>query len=114
MNQLKIGFEIDGEMKTFTVQPKITEKLLRETIRFSLKMQNGDILDKMKYIGEFMVYIFNNQFTYEEIIDNMEIEHLFDVSTPIITELDEMIRQWTIKKYGAQKTDFNVIDGGLH
>lgn len=85
---MKIKLLIGNEEKTFTA-PFVSARKLKETFSLSNKVQNGFDETIMDEIATYLVNIYGNQFTMDELYDGYPAHEIFnkameDIETVIV------------------------------
>lgn len=74
---MKIILNINDKDKTF-IAPFIGARKLKETLALSTKVQKNEFDDKLfDELAEFLVSIYGNQFTFDELLDGYPSDQFF-------------------------------------
>lgn len=74
---MKITLKINGEEKTF-IAPFVSARRLKETLALSGKVQGGYNEAIMDDVGEYMVNIYGNQFSLDDLLDGYPADEFFN------------------------------------
>lgn len=83
---MQIVLKIDGEAKTFTT-PFISARKLRNTMEIGEKFTENITMETLDEIVDYIVDIFGNQFTRDQLYDGMASKNLIDTALRCISEV---------------------------
>lgn len=87
---MKITLRINKEEKTFTA-PFVSARKLKETIKLSVKVQNGVGEELMDELIDYEVSLYGNQFTADELLDGYPSSGFFN---KIFEDLENVIGEF--------------------
>ena len=90
---MEITLLINGEEKTFKA-PFISARKLKEAFKLTEKAQEGLDLKMLDEVAKFMVSVYGNQFTEDELLDGFEASKFFE---KVLEDLQSILSRFSEK-----------------